>query len=186
MVDIKGTIDAGQGGFEKLVRTIPGYHGYKEKDIRRDADKILRTYVAGKFDEQRRRLSDLQLQLISGGQLDLLDDLDRAVRKVQTLVDRIRTATYGYAGFFDAVKVQEPQLDALYAFDSALLEQVTQVAAAVKALAATLTTKQGVAEAIAACVTAAEDANYAFGHREEVMLQGSAPQPPAPQPPAQQ
>jgi len=184
MVDIKGTIQAGQSGLEKLVSSIPGYGGYKQKDLRRDADKVLRLFVAGKLDEQRRRLSDLQLQLISGGQLNLTGELDRAVQKVQLLVDRIKTATYGYAGFFDAVKVQEPQLDALYAFDSALLEEVGKVAAAVNALAAALAAKQGAAEAIAAAVAAAQDANYTFGHRAEVILQGAAtaaPEPPKPQ-----
>jgi hypothetical protein len=187
MVDIKGTIQAGQSGFEKLVSSIPGYGGYKQKDLRRDADKVLRTFVAGKLDEQRRRLSDLQLQLISSGQLNLTGELDRAVQKVQLLVDRIKTATYGYAGFFDAVKVQEPQLDALYAFDSALLDEVAKVAAAVNALAAALAARQGVAEAIAAAVSTAQDANYIFGHREEVILQGAASvPPPAPaSPPAQ-
>ena len=65
MVDIRGVIESGKGGLEKLIGSIPGYKGYKDKDVRRDADKALRTYVADKFDEQRRRLSELQLQLVS-------------------------------------------------------------------------------------------------------------------------
>jgi hypothetical protein len=191
MVDIKGTIQAGQSGFEKLVSSIPGYGGYKQKDQRRDADKLLRTYVAARFEEQRRRLSNLQLQLVSSGQIDLMDDLDQAIRKVQLLTDRIRTATYGYAGFFDAVKVQEPQLDALYAFDNALLDEVGKIAATVQALGAALTTKEGVVQAIAACISAAQDANYTFSHREEVILQAAAtvappPPPAAPEPPTPQ
>ncbi len=186
MVDIKGAIQAGRGGgLEKLISQVPGYGGYAEKNLRREADRLLRQHVAGQFDEQRRHLSDLQLQLISSGQLDLLDDVDQAIRKVQTLTDRIRTATYGYAGFFDAVKVQEPQLDALYAFDNALLDEVGKVAASVQALGAALTSKEGVPQAIAACVSAAQDATYTFSHREEVILQGAsaptAPEPPAPQ-----
>jgi hypothetical protein len=190
MVDIKGAIQAGRGGgLEKLISQVPGYGGYAEKNLRREADRLLRQYVAGRFDEQRRLLSELQLQLISGGQLDLLDDLDQAIRKVQTLTDRIRTATYGYAGFFDAVKVQEPQLDALYAFDNALLDEAGKIAATVRALGAALASKEGVTQAIAACIAAAQDATYTFSHREEVILQGAAtvapPQAPAaPEPPA--
>jgi hypothetical protein len=191
MVDVKGTIQTGQGGFEKLVSSIPGYGGYKQKDLRRDADKVLRMYVAARLDDERRRLSDLQLQLVSTGQLDLLDDIDQAIRKVQFLVDRIRTATYGYAGFFDAVKVQEAQLDALYAFDNALLDEVGKIAATIQALGVALTAKEGVPQAIAACIATAQDANYTFGHREEVILQAAAtatqPQAPAaPEPPAPQ
>ena len=175
MVDIKGTIESGQSGLEQLIGSIPGYKGYKDKDARRGADKVLRTYVAESLDEQRRRLSDLQLQLISSGQLGLLDDLESAVKKIQTLADRIKTATYGYTGFFDVIKVKEDQLDALYDFDNALLGEVSKIAAAVEQLKTALALKEDVAESIANCVTIAQEANYTFDHREEVILRGSTP-----------
>lgn len=175
MVDIKGTMDAGKNSLERLVANIPGYKGYKDKEMRRDADKLLRMHIARQFDEQRRRMSDLQMQLVSTGQLELLDDLDRALQKLQMLIDRIKTASYGYAGFFDAVKVKEPQLDALYDFDNSLLDHVAAVSKSIDELTAAMSTKQGVVEAIARAVTVAQDANYAFGHREEVLLGGSAP-----------
>lgn len=172
MVDIKGTIEAGKGGLERLIGSIPGYKGYKEKDVRRDADKVLRVYIADRLDEQKRRLSDLQLQLISSGQLDLLDDLESAVKKIQLLADRVRTATYGYAGFFDVIKVKEDQLDALYNFDNALLDEVAKIAAAIEQVKTSLGTKENVAGSISNCVTIAQEANYTFDHREEVILSG--------------
>jgi len=176
MVDIKGIIESGKGGLEKLISSIPGYKGYKDKDVRRDADKVLRTYVADQLDGQRRRLSELQLQLVSSGQLDLLDDLDAAVKKIQILVDRIRTAAYGYTGFFNVIKVKEAQLDALYNFDNALLEEVGKVAAAVEQVKKAIAAKENLAESIADCVTVAQEANYTFDRREEAILQGSTEQ----------
>jgi hypothetical protein len=172
MVDIKGVVESGQTGLEKLVASIPGYKGYKDKDVRRDADRVLRLYIAGRLDEQRRRLSDLQLQLISGGQLDLLDDLEGAVKKIQILADRIKVATYGYTGFFDVIKVKEDQLDAIYDFDNALLNEVEKISAAVNQVKSALDTKEDVAGSIANCVTTAQEANYTFDHREEVILRG--------------
>jgi len=172
MVDIKGTIEAGKGGLERLIGSIPGYKGYKEKDVRRDADKVLRVYIADRLDEQKRRLSDLQLQLISSGQLDLLDDLESAVKKIQLLADRVRTATYGYVGFFDVIKVKEDQLDALYDFDNALLDEVAKIAAAIEQVKTSLGTKENVAGSISNCVTIAQEANDTFDHREEVILSG--------------
>jgi hypothetical protein len=173
MVDIKGVIESSTGGVEKLLGSIPGYKGYKDKDVRRDADKVLRSYVADKLDEQRRRLSELQLQLVSSGQLDLLDDLEGAIQKIQILVDRLRTATYGYAGFFDVIKVKESQLDALYNFDNALMDEVAKIGAAVEQVKAALATKENLAQSIANCVTVAREANYTFDRREEVILRGS-------------
>ena len=175
MVDVKGTIESGQSGLEKLIGSIPGYSGYKDKDVRRDADKVLRLYITERLNEQRRRLSDLQLQLISSGQIGLLDDLESAVKKIQTLADRIKIATYGYTGFFDVIKVKEDQLDALYNFDNALLGEVANIAAAVEQVKTALVTKENVAESIANCVTTAQEANYTFDHREEVILRGSTP-----------
>ena len=45
------------------------------------------------------------------------------------MVNRIRYADRGYAGFFAAVKVDEAALDRVYEFDAALLEGVAAVGA---------------------------------------------------------
>ena len=86
--------------------------------------------------------------------------------------DRVRTATYGYAGFFDVVKVKEAQLDALYNFDNALLDEVAKIAAAIEQVKTALATKENAAGSISSCVVVAQDANYMFDHREEVILSG--------------
>jgi len=159
------------GGLESLVAKIPGYSGYKAKETRREADKLLREQLARSFDEQRRHLLELQKQLVSSGQIALLDDMDSATVKLQTLIDRIRTATYGYAGFFDAVKVKEDQLDALYEFDNALVEQVGNVEAAVGRVGSAIVAQEGVAEAIAGLTTVVRDINDLFTRRQDVILQ---------------
>jgi hypothetical protein len=170
-MDIRETVEAAQGGFENLVSKIPGYKGYKDKELRREADKLLREEIAGKFDDQRKRVVELQNQLISQAQIDFLDDLERAVMKLQLLIDRMKTASYGYAGLFDAVKVKEEQLDALYQFDNQMLDFVDDVAADVDQLASAITAKEGIGEEINDLVSTMNDANLAFGHREEAILQ---------------
>ncbi|MEJ2558911.1 MAG: hypothetical protein P8186_22380, partial [Anaerolineae bacterium] len=104
-MDFRQTVEDSKGGLERLASSIPGYRGYKEKENRRAADKLLREHLVRQLDEQRRRLAELQRDLLEGGGLLMVDDLDRAVIKVQKLVDKIRTASYGYAGMFDAAKV---------------------------------------------------------------------------------
>ena len=128
-MDLRETVESALGGLESLVSKIPGYKGYKDKELRREADKLLRDELAMKLDDQRKRLSSLQMELISQAQIEFLDDLERAVMKLQLLIDRISTASYGYAGLFDAVKVKEEQLDALYEFDNQMLNFVDEIAA---------------------------------------------------------
>lgn len=171
--DMLETVHASQSAFEHLVNKIPGYAGYKAKELRREADKLLRMEVASKFDDQRKRLAELQHQLISQAQIEFLDDLERAVMKLQLLIDRIKTASYGYAGLFDAVKVKEEQLDALYDFDTQMLNFVDEVAADVDQVSSAIAAKEGIGEAITALVSTVTEANLAFGHREEAILQAA-------------
>jgi hypothetical protein len=43
--DLRETIDSALGGLEALAIKIPGYKGYKEKELRREADKLLRGQI---------------------------------------------------------------------------------------------------------------------------------------------
>ena len=169
--DYLETVESSLGGLENLARKIPGYGGYKEKELRREADKLLRVELAGKFDDQRKRVSELQHQLISQAKIEFLDDLERAAMKLQLLIDRIKTASYGYAGLFDAVKVKEEQLDALYAFDNQMLGFVDEVAAEIDQVTSAIGAGEGIGTAIGALVGTVDEANQTFGHREEAILQ---------------
>ncbi len=168
---LREVVESHLGALENLVKQIPGYKGYKEKELRREADRLLRMEVAGKLDDQRKRLAELQNQLISLAQIEFLDDLERAVMKLQLLIDRIKTASYGYAGLFDAVKVKEEQLDALYEFDNEMLNFVSEIAAGVDRVSSAIAAQEGVSGAIADLVNTVAEANTTFGHREEAILQ---------------
>jgi hypothetical protein len=172
--DLRETVQGALGGLESLVHKIPGYKGYKDKEMRREADKLLRTGIAAKLDDQRKRLSELQMQLISQAQIEFVDDLERAGMKLQILIDRIKTASYGYAGLFDAVKVKEEQLDVLYEFDNKMLDSVGEVASDVDRLTSAIAAKEGIGEAIAALVSTADEASLSFSHRQEAILQAGA------------
>ena len=162
-------IEDSRGGLESLISKIPGYHGYKEKENRRAADKLLRDQLVGQLDGQRRRLAELQRNLLDGGGLLMVDDLDRAVTKVQKLADKIRTASYGYAGIFDAVKVKEEELDALYTFDEGMLEHLSAIQTAIDALATVMDASGDVKTAIRSVVSAADKAETTWRQRESVI-----------------
>lgn len=168
-MDFRQTVEDSRGGLERLISKIPGYHGYKEKENRRAADKLLREHLAGQLGEQRRRLVELQRDLVDSGGLLMVDDLDRAVTKVQKLADKIRTANYGYAGIFDAVRVKEEELDALYNFDDSMLGHLSTIQSALEALATALDANTDVKTAIRDIVSAAEEASATWRERESVI-----------------
>jgi hypothetical protein len=118
-------------GLEKLLAKIPGYKGYKEKEQRRDADKLLREHIAGRMRTVKTQLDALQTDLISAGKIGLLDEAGSAATQIQTFIDRVRTAPYGYGGLFDAVRVKEDDLDRVYEFDSALVSYADRIEGAI-------------------------------------------------------
>ncbi len=157
------------GNVEKAVTGLPGVEGYREKEMRRDADKQVREDLARKLEEQRRRLTDLQSQLLSAGGLLYMSDMERVATRLQTLIDRIRTASYGYAGFFDLQRVKEPELERLAAFDRALFEQLGPLDEAVGNLGKAIPANEGVKEAIQAVGDQVARLAEEFGHRSDAL-----------------
>ncbi len=116
-----------QKAIEALMEKIPGYTGYVEREERRQADKALRDATAAAFSSQVVRITRLQDQLINWGDFDTVDELDRLIGRLQHLADRIRTASYGFTGLFDRERVDEAELDRLYAFDLEVANGIEQV-----------------------------------------------------------
>ncbi len=155
----------GMGTIEKLISGLPGIRGYRDKDLRRDADYRLRQMIAGGLEEQKAKLYDLQKQLLKSGGLSWVDDVDGAVTKLQTLADRVKTASYGYAGLFSAQKIQDVQLDALHRFDVALMARVQEVKDAIAGLEAAIGQKDGINSAIDGLTAKLTELNNLFSQR---------------------
>jgi len=168
--DLTEKIRASQGKLEDLASIIPGYKGYKQKEQRREADKLLREHVARKYGEQLERLNRLQYDLTAHGRLASILTLERAVMKLQLLIDRLKTASYGYAGLFDAIKVDEAALDKLYEFDQSMLEGVGQVAALLDKLAEAAQAEASTSAEANDLVTTLEMLNSTFGQRQDVLV----------------
>ena len=96
MSDLLSKVSGGLGGLEKLVAGIPGYKGYKEKEMRREADRILRETLARKYEDQWARLSGVQKRLMSAGGIEYLDDVEGAASKLRGFIDKLKTAAMGY------------------------------------------------------------------------------------------
>ena len=139
---------ANMGTIERLLKGLPIVRGYVDKELRREADYRLRQTIAGTLESEKQRMYDLQKKLLKGGGLLYMDDLDSAVTRIQKLADRVKTASYGFAGLLDAVKIQEEQLDALHRFDVGLAARTYEVQEAVDTLGSAVEAKSGIGDAI--------------------------------------
>ncbi len=169
MTDPLGKITEGKDLFGKIRNFLAGFVGYVERENRREADKLLRQTIGSRYEEQWARISELQRQLISAGQMELIDDLEAAAIKLRTFVDRVRGASYGYSGFFDAVRINADELEKIYAHDLALLENVQKITSAVDNLAASIGS-DGLPAAIRNLVTLSQDVVDVYNRRDETIL----------------
>jgi hypothetical protein len=168
--DLRKRIEGAYNRLEEMAKDLPGYKGYKDKEVRRQADKLIRMKVARGFEEQRGRLNSIAMQLADAGRLRVLLTVDRSLMRLQFLIDRLKTASYGYAGLFDAIKVKEAELDALYEYDAALLDDVEKVRMLIDAVDAAEDDDQ-VTKAGNELLAALEEINETFSKRQDVILE---------------
>jgi hypothetical protein len=172
MSDLFEQVTGYQDIFKKLLSKIPGFKGYVERTNRRMADKMLRSEVAERYEEQWQRISSLQRDLIAQGEIGLIDDLEAASVKFRQFIDRVRTATYGYSSFFEAAKVNEEELARMYQYDLTLLELVEEVKHSIDNVETSIGS-DGLPASIRALINLAQRCVDAFNRRGEVMRGGT-------------
>lgn len=159
-----------QDPFKKLLSAIPGFGGYIDRQTRRDADKLLRDTVARRFEEQWKRASQLQSDMVSSGLIAYVDDMEKAAIQLRTFIDKITTAPRGYAGLFDAVKINEKELEAIYQFDAAFFDLAEQVGRALDNVEASLGDREALPAAIRNVTSIARMAVETYNRRSEVVI----------------
>jgi hypothetical protein len=157
------------GGLESLLSKLPGVKGYREKELRRDADKQMRDSLAAQLSDRRTRITSMQNDLLAAGGLLWMDDLEKLVGRLQLLIDRIKTAAYGYAGFFDLQRVKEDELYELARFDQGLFEELPRLDTAIESLGKAIASNEGIKEAATAVGNILARMNETFGHRLDAM-----------------
>lgn len=170
MGDIHAKVQGSRNALEKLLGKIPGIGGYFERQEWRKADQLLRQTLAEKLIAQRKRLDVAQKDLINNGRLEFVDDVGSAVTQLQTFIDRVRNASYGYSGVFDAVKINEPELEQMYNFDAALFEYVDRLDTANDRLREAVGSGQGLAETVRVIQDICRETNTTLDDREHVFL----------------
>jgi hypothetical protein len=168
MSDFFGRVTGDQDPFKKLASYIPGFSGYIERENRRAADKLLRDTVARRFEELYKRLSALQTDLISQGGIEYIDDMEKAALQIRTFTDKLRNATYGYSGLFDAVKINEAELAKIYAFDAAFFDMAEQIKNAMDTVEASLGAPEGLPASIRNLVTLCRQTVTTYEQRYEI------------------
>ena len=110
-----------RGIFERIALYVPGYKGYREKNIRREVDRLVRSHVALSIKEAKTVLNDLKREVMENGDLDSVKAMERIANKIDTYMKSIESAESGYSGIWETMKTVESDLDAVVEWDERLI-----------------------------------------------------------------
>ncbi|NLE03392.1 MAG: hypothetical protein GX638_01130 [Crenarchaeota archaeon] len=157
---------------ERVSAAIPGFRGYKEKELRRESDKLLRNHLGQKVSAIKSDIQKIFQKLSDRRYLDVLTDMDRLVAKIDRVNEKINHASYGYTGFFDSVKVKENNLDKMIDFDTQLINSINMLTSEVDAFSAELVSgeNKNMRNRIQLITDKVESLESEFDKREQIIL----------------
>lgn len=170
MDDFTKRAKAGMGSVEKFVSNLPVIRDYQNKELRREADRKLRETTARHLEAARKRLIDTERTLLNKGKLTSLPVVDIAATRLQTLVDRIKTAPAGYAGFFSAEKIREPELEKIHKFDEGIAGSIPEINEKIDALNHAVEAGDDYAEILRSLLVDLQDLGDRMDMRKDAIL----------------
>lgn len=117
---------------EKLEKIIPGFHGYKVKELIREDDRLIRNYIYNELKRARDIVRELMLAALDGMYDAPVTYLDRLWKKLDEASSKVKNAPAGYAGFFDRVKVREQELETLKQIDAEIASMTESLLAVLR------------------------------------------------------
>jgi len=117
---------------ERILAAVPGFRGYKEKELRRESDRLVRNHLYRRLSAVKSDLKDAFQTLSDRRMIEAMKDMDRLIARFDRVAAKIDHASYGYTGFFDVVKVEEASLDRMIEFDKSLVDGVEKMAEEVR------------------------------------------------------
>ncbi len=157
---------------ERIVAALPLFRGYKEKELRRESDKLIRNHLYQRLSEARKDLKEVFQKLSDNRLHEVLTDMDRFIMRFDRVSEKINHASYGYAGFYNVVKIDEPKLDKMIEFDNGLIDEVEKIVEATTAFKKEVAKKKfdKASEHIESLSDMVEDLEENFDGREEIIL----------------
>lgn len=166
MEDLK---QAGPNVLETLMRKIPGFSGYLDREQSRDADRLHREFLAKGTSTLKAKVQDVQEEMLRAGDMSQMSRLGDVGNRLDRLTERIRHASYGYSGLFAQNEVNEAELSRVYEFDLSLVNQLQYAEEALKAVETAVNAKEGVNARVTDLEKTLRDMDAKVDEREKLL-----------------
>ncbi|MCJ7470417.1 hypothetical protein MUO74_07990 [Candidatus Bathyarchaeota archaeon] len=160
-----------RGLLERIMGYIPGYHGYKEKELRRESDRLVRMEAVNKLKAAKTAMrrafaNPAMVQKLAGEDTYRYEALNSRMDRVTQRIDR---AVAGYQGVFDAVKVKEDKLDSVLQHDVSLIEKADGIKADCEKLSKMQPGNEDWSAAMDALISKVEEYDSLINSRTEIL-----------------
>jgi hypothetical protein len=114
---------------ENLAYLVPGYQGYKRKNLRREEDSLFRARVVREVQQILRLLAELHERWVSEPDNPLFEQLLHRKLRLDAISESVRCGPYRSRRFFHTNIVRENMLDRILEADLLILEALSEVLA---------------------------------------------------------
>lgn len=166
----------------EMLSKVPGYTGYIHREGLRDEDKLVRSFIANDLNRVKGRLLDLGVPMAEREPenaqefekiIDVIHELDRTSQELDKVIDKIRFATYGYSGLFDAKEINEQELEKLKEFDKSLANYSSVIEESIIPVQEAIYKKADIGEPLLNTNRIISELETKFYEREKIIKGGS-------------
>lgn len=113
--------DAEKEFLDRAGEAVPGIRGYRDPEARSETDGLLRDHLAACLDGLSEKFGEIRAVADEEGDVDMMDDVDRILERMDRTASALRSADYSGCAFFGEAGVEDEGLDRVCAYDSAIL-----------------------------------------------------------------
>ncbi len=154
---------------EELVKKVPGFEGYLDRQKRRHADTVHREYLSKLLSSKKLEVQDIGGALLSGGGLKYMTELDSLSNGIDKVNNRIRSAGSAGGNFFSIQDIDTELLDRIYEYDLALLGEIESLDDKLGTLRSAAETNDNVNAAISGVKSVLNGLNSSLDGREKIL-----------------
>ncbi|MGY0288915.1 MAG: hypothetical protein DSO07_10430 [Thermoproteota archaeon] len=115
-----------KGLLEKILTVFPGYRGYREKEVLRETDRLIRDTLFNDLRNAKAKLQNTYRPLALSND-PRAKEMEKLIMRLDSMAERIRHATYGYAPLMNVIQVNQKQILQLMSFDAMLAEKIEKI-----------------------------------------------------------
>lgn len=111
---------------EKLETLIPGFSGYKKRELVREDDRLIRSYVVKTLTDAKIKVEEAASSIIEFN-YEKAKRLNNLASTINFMADKVKFSESGYAPHYNIVKVGLDTLEKMREIDDSLIESAERI-----------------------------------------------------------